>query len=189
MNNLTPKAYAESLMKKMLQGQEVHNTFAESFKKQILVSGKTIDHWREKFYLHIPTDNLTPARCMELAMKIMALAQEVTFHLNVAQAKSQLLKRGFEATYNAKFWEIVQEFKDKGTKLPASATLETMAKINTEEVASAETIAAVELKFWKDMQDHLNMCRKLIENATLNISVEIKAMNNEKWLENINKKQ
>lgn len=185
---LTAKAQAENLLKGLFKGKEVHDIFTQNFQRQMLISGKPIDHWQEKFKIKVPTDNLTPALCMELAMKIMDLSQEATFFHAIAQAKSQMLKRGSDSTYNNKFWAIVQEHKNKGTRIPAATTLETMARINNDEIESAETIANIELKFWKDVIDHLNMCRKLIENASLNISVEIKAMNHEKFIENMGKK-
>lgn len=186
---LTPKAQAETLLKGMFKGQEIYSVFSQNFQRQMTISGQTIEHWQNKFKIHVPTDNLTPSMCMELAMKIMDLSQEATFYHAVAQAKAQMLKRGADSNYNSKFWFFVQEHKSKGARLPASATLETMAKINNDEIESAETISNIETKFWKDILDHLNMCRRLIENASLNLSVELKALNNEKLLENINKKQ
>lgn len=184
----TPKAQAEALLKGMFKGQEIHNVFTQNFKRQMTISGQSIDHWQNKFKIKVPVDNLTPSLCMELAMKIMDLSQEAAFYHAVAQAKSQMLKRGSDSTYTNRFWMIVQDHKQKNMRLPASATLETMAKVDTDEIESAETISAIETKFWKDILDHLNMCRRLIENTSLNLSVELKAMNNEKFLENINKK-
>jgi hypothetical protein len=184
----TPKAQAEALIKGMFKGKEVHDIFTQNFKRQMLISGQSIEHWKEKFKLKIPTDNLTPGMCIDLAMRIMGLSQEATFFHAIAQAKAQMLKRGSDSTYNSKFWSIVQEHKNKGTRLPAAATLETMARIDNDEIDSAETIANIELKFWKDILDHLNMCRRLIENASLNLSVELKAMNSERLLENMGKK-
>lgn len=171
----TPKAKAEELLEGLLRGKEVHQIFAENMRKQLTISGKGVDFWEDKFKITIPTDNLTPALCKELAMKLMELNQEAVFYHAVAQAKSQFLRRGSEATFNNKFWTIVQEHKQKGGKIPAAATLERLAKCDNEEYDSAQTIADVEMKFWKDILDHLSTCRKLIENASLNVSVELKS--------------
>ena len=186
---LTPKAQAEALLTSLLKGKDVHDIFAENFRKQMVVSGKPIDEWREQFKISIPTDNLTPAICVDLDLKIMLLSEEATFFHAVAQAKTQMLKRGSDASYNTKFWAIVEEYKAAQKKLPAAATLDTMAKLDNDEVASAETIAAIESKFWKEILDHLGMCRKLIENATINLSVEAKALQNERYIDSLNRKQ
>lgn len=173
---LTPKAQAEQMLTTLLKGKTIHEIFAENMNKQLMVSGRPIPFWEEKFRINVPTDNLTPAICKELDMRIMDLHQEATFLNAVATAKAQMIKRGSEASFNSKFWTIVQEHKDAGGKLPAAATLERMAGIDNDEVESALTIADIECKFWKGILDHLSTCRKLVENASMNIATELKSL-------------
>lgn len=182
----TPKQKADELMGFILKGSEVHHLFGDSMRKQLLLSGQPIAHWEQKFRMTIPVDNLTPSLCKELDMTLMAHNQEATFHYAVASVKSQMIKRGTDAAFTAKFWQLVTEHKEKNIKLPAAATLENMAKVDSSELESAATLAEIETKFWKDILEHLNTCRKLIENASLNISVELKAMSNEKMLDRLN---
>ncbi|GAG10765.1 unnamed protein product, partial [marine sediment metagenome] len=115
------------------------------------------------------------------------LNQEATFHHAVASAKVQMIKRGCESQFNDKFWALTQEYKEKGKKLPAASTLQTLATIQNDDMESAQSLASVETKFWKDILDHLATCRRLIENASLNISVELKALNAQSMLDNLNK--
>jgi len=175
---LTPKAQAEILLTKLLKGQQVHHIFADSMKRQLTISGQSIDYWKEQFHIHIPTDNLTPAICRDLDVKVMELNQEATFYHAIASAKAQWLKRGSESAFNDKFWTIVQEFKAKGDRVPGQDTLKTLSSIGNEELDSAQTIADIECKFWKDILDHLSTCRKLIENASMTISTELKHLGN-----------
>jgi len=170
----TPKAKADLLVKKLLKGKTVHNMFADSMRRQLTISGESMEYWEDKFKISIPTDNLTPALCRDLDMQIMELNQEATFFHAVAAAKAQWLKRGSEAAFNDKFWTIVQEFKAKGERVPGQETLKTLASIGNEDVDSAQTIADIECKFWKDILDHLSMCRRLVENASMTISTELK---------------
>lgn len=172
--NLTPKAKADQLLTRLLKGKEIYDIFSKNMKNQLLISGKTPDYWKKEFWIKIPTDNMTTQSCKELDMNLMGLNQQAVFYHAAAQAKQQMIKRGTEAAYNDKFWAIVQEHKDKGMRPPAAATLETMARINNDELESASTLADIEQKFWKSILDHLSTCRKLIENATLNISTELK---------------
>lgn len=176
--NLTPKAKADLLVKKLLKGQQVHNMFADTMKRQLTVSGQSMEHWENKFKISIPTDNLTPAMCRDLDMRILELNQEATFYHAVASAKAQWLKRGSESAFNDKFWTIVQEFKAKNERVPGQDTLKTLASIGNEEVDSAQTIADIECKFWKDILEHLGTCRRLVENASMTISTELKHLNN-----------
>lgn len=184
----TAEDKAKVLLSKLMSGKEVHRIFAEHMKEQLLINGKPMDHWETHFKIIIPTDNLTPSMCKTLSMRLMSLNQEVAFFQACATAKAQIIKRGTTAAYNDKFWAIVQQYKSENKKLPAAATLETMAKVDNEDLDSAQTISDIESRFWKDIIEYLSTCRKLIENASMNIATELKSMNNEKFLDNINKK-
>jgi hypothetical protein len=173
-DNPTPKAKAEQVLSRLLKGKDIYEIIAKNMRNQLLISGKTPDKWKEEFWITVPTDNLTTQTCKELDMKLMELHQQAVFYHAAAQAKQQMIKRGTEAAYNEKFWAIVAEHKEKGLRPPAAATLETMARINNDELESAATLADIEQRFWKSILDHLSTCRKLIENATLNISTELK---------------
>lgn len=179
----TPKAQAEALLTSLLKGKEVHELFAERMKKQLPISGKSIDYWEDKFKIHIPTDNMSPTLCKELSMKLVNLHQEATFHYAVATAKTQMLKRGSESAFLGKFAAITEEYKAKGKALPAAETLKTLSSIPNEEVDSAASIADMETKFWKSILEHLHVCRKLIETASMNIAVELKATRNDEAID------
>lgn len=179
----TPKAQAEQLLNSLLSGKKVHELFAEGIKRQLPISGKSIDFWEGKFRIHIPTDNLTPTLCKEISMKLVDLHQEATFHYAVATAKQQMIKRGSESSYLTQFSAIVEEYREKGKKLPAADTLKTLSSIPNEDIDSAASIADVEVRFWKSILEHLHTCRKLIESASMNIAVELKATRNDEAIE------
>lgn len=174
---LTPKAQAEMLIENLLKGKEVHQLFSDRMKSQLLISGQPMEYWEKRFKIHVQIDALSPSLCKELNIKILVLNEEATFHYAVATAKSQLIKKGGDASYNAKFWTIVQEFKSKGNKIPGQETLKAMASINNEDIDSAQTIADIESKFWKSILEHLYSCRKLVDSAGMNLAVELKAKN------------
>jgi hypothetical protein len=115
----------------------------------------------------------------------MAHWQEASFYYAVAQAKSQIIKRGTESAYLAKFTILVEEHKAKGGRLPSADTLSTLAKVDSDDVESALSISDVEMKFWKEILSRLDTCRKLIENATLSISTELKYLHAEKQLDRL----
>jgi hypothetical protein len=184
----TAEDKAQVLLSKLMTGKQVHQIFADNMKEQLLINGKPMEHWEQHFKINIPTDNLTPSLCKELSMRLIQLNQEAAFFQAIATAKAQIIKRGTTAAYNDKFWAIVQQYKSERKKLPAAATLETMARVDNEDLDSAQTIADIESKFWKDILDHLATCRKLIENASMNIATELKSLNNEKFLDNITRK-
>jgi hypothetical protein len=184
---LTPKAQAEQLLENLLKGREVHEMFSERMRKRLPISGKNIDYWEEKFRMAIPTDNMNPTICKELSMKLLVLHQEATFYHAVASAKAQVIKKSGQTAYLSNFAAIVEEYKleHPGQKLPGQETLKSLASIDNDTVEAAVSIAEVETKYWKEILDHLHECRKLIENASMNIAVELKAMSNDNAIEKL----
>ena len=169
---------AEDLLVRLLKGKAIHDKFAVEMRQRLLINGETIDTWEKKFKITIATDDLNPAQCKQMDIMLLDRNQEAAFYHAIASAKVQMLKRGGDSAYRDKFFAIVEEWKAKGGKLPASATLENLAKVETDDVESAGTIANIEKQFWSDILDHLTTCRKIIENATLNSNVEARLLNN-----------
>jgi hypothetical protein len=163
---------ANSLITSLMQGKEIHDKFAANMRAKFLINERTMDEWEEQYRIEIETDNLTPAICRQYDVKLLQYNQEVAFFHAMAAAKVQLLSRGHVSAYRDKFYALVQEYKDKGAKLPAAATLDNLAKVETDDVESASTIAEVEKSFWSNILDHLTTCRKIIENATMNNNVD-----------------
>lgn len=168
---------AEDLLARLLKGKAIHDKFALEMRTKLLINEETMDHWEKEFKITINTDDLNPAMCKQMDVILLNKNQEAAFFHAIASAKLQMIKRGGDSAYRDKFFALVQEYKDKGAKLPASATLENLAKVETDDVESAETIASIEKQFWSDILDHLTTCRKIIENATLNSNVEARLLN------------
>lgn len=167
---------ATSLIDSLMQGKEIHDKFAENMRSKFLINNKTMDEWEEQYRIQLETDNLTPAICRQYDLKLLEYNQEVAFFHAMAAAKVQLLSRGHISAYRDKFYALVQEYQQKGGKLPAAATLENLAKVETDDIESASTMADVEKTFWSNILDHLTTCRKIIENATMNNNVEARLL-------------
>ena len=171
---------AEALLEKLLKGKIIHDKFAKDMREKFLINGRTIDTWETRFKITINTDNLTPPICRQFDLLLLELNQEAAFYHAVASMKLQMLKRGHDSAFRDKYFALVQEYEAKMSgkgKLPAAATLENLAKVETDNVESAQSVAEVEEQFWSDIMDHLTTCRKIIENATLNNNVEAKLLN------------
>jgi hypothetical protein len=182
---LTPRAQAEKLFGQLLRGEEVHREFEERMKRTFTIADQTMEYWNDHFRVTIDTDNLTPARCQQIGVTIMRLAQEASYYYSIAQAKASWIKQGSESSFLTRFAAITADYKTKGGRIPGAQTLETLARIETSEIESAQVRADVESKFWKEILGRLETCRKILENATLNISTELKYLANERRLDNL----
>ena len=168
------KSKADALLVKLLKGKEIHDLFAENMKRHLLINGKSMDQWEKEFKIYIKTDNLTPQICKQFDLTLLELYQEASFYYATASAKLQVIKRGGDSTFRDKFFAITEEYRCANKKLPAATTLENLAKVENDDLESAQAIAEVEKSFWSDILDHLSHCRKLIENATFNNNTEAK---------------
>jgi len=185
---LKTKEKTDLLLEKVKEAKQVLAILAKQIDTDMLISGYPPSHWRQKFKITIPSDGLNPGILKGLDVKLLELNQEAAFFQAIAQARMQLIKRGVDSTYYAAYASVVEEYKAKGGRLPAASTLETIAKIENSSLNSASTLAEIEFRFWKDILDHLSTCRKLVENASLNISVEMKALNQERMIDNLGTK-
>jgi len=177
---------ANALLEEMNKGTDVHAMFADGMKESLLISGHKISYWEEKFHMKIPGD-LTPAQCKNMSMELLRLNHEATFYLAIANAKLQLIKRGNDAAYQARFAEIVTQYKKDGKRLPGQDTLRSMSSDGLGDIESAKVIADIEQKFWKGILEDIHTARRLIESASMNLAVELKTMNNERAIEHLAK--
>lgn len=167
------KDVADKMIERLRTGKNIHDLFAEQVKTRILIQGKTMEQWKKHFTVKIPeTPDIN--ECRNLDMKIMALHEEAAFLKAMAEASHTLGKRSHDSAYREKFTSLVSEYKAENKKLPAKDTLETLAKAELDDIESGLSYSELSIKFWKEILEDLNFKRRVIENATINNSVEAK---------------
>lgn len=171
--DLTSKETADLLLNNLRKGKETHDIFAQNFRRLYTIAGATVEVHEQKFKISVP-ENPDPATCKMLDMHIMGLHQEAAFYHAVSAAQSQALKKGSDTEYRARYTGLVAEYEQNGKKLPARGTLEDLVRAETDDIESAVANADIHREFWKSIMDHLNMCRRLLENATINSGIEAK---------------
>jgi hypothetical protein len=174
-----PKVRAEHLLDLLRKGKGVYDIFSENFRKNYLVSGKTLETWEKHFKISIPSD-LDPGKCKELDLVLMRLHEEALFHKATADAVQQALKKGSESEYLTRFEALVKEYEAAKKKLPANATLDSLAKLNLDDVESALAAARIALDFWESIIIHITFCRKLIEQGIMASGIQVKMDSNHK---------
>jgi hypothetical protein len=174
-----PKAKAESLLDALRKGKSVYDIFSENFRKSYLIAGKTIETWEKYFKVTIPTD-LDPSTCKTMDLQLMKLHEEAMFHMATADAVQQALKKGSESQYLARFEALVREYQSANKKLPANATLDSLTKLNLDDVEAALAAAKIAQDFWESMINHITFCRKLIEQGVMASGIEVKMNSNHK---------
>lgn len=160
-----------NMIKSIREGKELHEEFAKKLEEKMLIQGKTMETWKKHFQIKVPQMiDLTNSK--ELATQILELYQEAAFLKAMAEASSSLHRKGYETQYRQKFDALVETYKASGQKLPASNTLEILAKNDIDDVETGLVYSEVTVKFWKEILDYLNFIRKVLETATITNSVE-----------------
>lgn len=168
---------AELLIAHLKKGKEVHDIFAQQFRSRYSIAGQSIEAWEDHFKISVP-ENPDPQVCKSMDMQIMALHQEAAFFFAEAAARSQALKKGSDTEYRTRYTALVAEYKHEGKKMPAHKSMEDLTRAETDNIESAVVNAEIQKDYWKSIMEHLNMCRRLLENATINSGIEAKmAMN------------
>ena len=176
-----------NIIQYLKDGKQLHDKFAEQFQNLYKVSGKLISDWKDYFTINIPPDMNTQL-CQAKGAQIIHLHQEATFMKAAAEAKLSAIKDVNAHKYRTKFTSLVAEFKTTGQKIPAKDTLATLTEQSMSELSKTVVHAEIELAFWKDILSDLANSRKVIENITISLATEAKALQNERYIDTLNKK-
>lgn len=176
---------ASTLVNQLRNGKVLHDQFADEFRKRYKIAGKLINEWKDHFKITMPPD-LDPVKIQLVDVLLMELHQEATFLKAEVEARLTACRSRNDDMYRTEYARLVTEYKSKQQKLPAKDTLAALAEEKTGDIKNALTHAEIELCFWKEILNDLRNSRRLIDNATINISVEAKALNHEKYITALN---
>jgi hypothetical protein len=177
---------AQKMVDRLRKSKKVFDFFTDKIREQYCITGKSIEEWRVHFKVPVPPD-LSPATARQLDIKIMDLYQEASFYKAVADIKMAAATGTTNTAYRERFNTLVQQYKIDNLKLPAQATLQTLTEGQIAEEKDSLIHIDAEVSFWKNILQSLQESRKLIENATLNMSVEAKALHSERYLDAMQK--
>jgi hypothetical protein len=188
MEQLTEQHIQEMASKLKEEYKQVQKAYLEQRKlldDDMVVSGKTVKQWKEELWIIVPIDALNPQLCMETNLAIMK-AESIAFYEHAkAVMRAQILDKQASSAYYRAVDHIVTDFKGSDKRIPGAATLETMAEVASEVYKKVAIEGDNELKFWKNILDHLQFCKKIMEQAGFNIHSEIKSEGNGRYLETL----
>lgn len=179
---------SDQVVKSVEDGKELHDHFAKQFRKDYTVAGKTLGEWKSYFKVNVPPD-LNPQTCRDVDTKIMSLHQEASYYKAEAEAKHSILKASNANQYRTEFNAIVSEHRALGKKVPAAATLASLAEYATGTIKNAVAHSEIELGFWKEILSDLANARKIVEQFVMTLNIEAKAIQQERFIDRLNTQQ
>lgn len=177
---------AKEFVEQLKSSKKLHDAYAKTFRDRYQISGKLLSQWREHFRIQMP-DDLNPRLCLEVGQKLMALHQEATNLKSDAEARLAAKKTVYQKQFRDAFYDLVEEYKSQYKKLPAKDTLTALAEKQVAELYDAMSHTEIEIGFFKEILADLANSRKLIENATINLSIEAKALQNDRYMDALNR--
>jgi hypothetical protein len=179
---------AASIIDQLRKSKKLHDQFADKFRTQYKVAGKLMSEWKEHFKVSLPPD-LNPQLAQQTDAQLVELHQEATFLKAEAEARLTAYQSANNERYRSKYAALVAEYKAGGAKLPAKDTLAALAENATADIKDAMSHAEIELAFWKEVLNDISNSRKLLENATICMATEAKAIQYNNYLDRINTKK
>jgi len=176
--------FGKNLVEGLRNGKQLHDDYAKNFQERYMIAGKVISEWKEDFRIEIEPDS-GPEGCITADIKLLKLHQTASFNKSESQARVSTLKNIYNTRYRTEFNRIVTEYKTSGQKLPAKDTIGQMAEEAAAELKDALSHAETENDFWKETLADLANARKVINDMTVNLSVEAKALQNERSLDHL----
>lgn len=152
---------------------------------EMIVSGKSVKDWHNELWIVIPVDNLSPQICIETNNAIMRAHQIAAFEHCKAQMRSQILDKEASSAYYRTIDHAVTSSHEAGKRQPSAATLDTIAEVGSELYKRIAIEGSNELKFWSNVLDHLQFCKKIMEQQGFNLHSDIKSEGTSRFLENL----
>jgi hypothetical protein len=191
MEQLTDQQIQEMAQKLRDEHVKVQQAYLEQRKyldDDMQVSGKTVKEWREELWVIVPIDALNPQLCMEYNLAVLRAEAIAAYEYAKSVMRAQILDKQASSAYYGAISNIVDDFKLSEKRIPGAATLETMAEVASEIYKKVAIEGDNELKFWKNILDHLQFCKKIMEQAGFNINSEIRSEGNGRYLEALGKR-
>lgn len=177
---------SDSAVSRLQKSKKFHQQFAEALMANYQVSGKTLPEWQKYFRLDVPPD-LNPQLAIELDLQLMERFQEASFFKAEAELRLSALSGIVQSAHREAFNALYVECKQSNERMPAKDTLALLTEQKIAQEKDALIHAEIEVNFWKSILASLSECRKLIETATISISVEAKALLHTRHLDTLNR--
>src|SRR3990167_3672417 len=155
MIEMTNEEKISELLELVRDGKQLMEMISEKLDEKYLIDGKTMLEWRERLDIKLPKE-ISPIALSEANVRLNNAINEAGFFFAHASLVEQCIRTGAENKFDNAFRLLVTSYSAKGTKLPASATLEKMAEGNDLNIKSALATASVRVKFWKSVVETLH---------------------------------
>jgi hypothetical protein len=152
-------------------GKQIRDQVGKAFQSQFRFNGKTLEEWRQEFYIKLEED-MNPQDVIAVGARASHLYEVVTFHFNEANSSFLAIESEYERRLAEKMNEIFTSHIETPKNLrPGVEAVKTMAEVQLVDLQSALINAQIVKDFWENLRGHLNNLKynlQTINNSLIN---------------------
>lgn len=164
---------AKEFIKKVRESKETFNRVHDKFYASYRINGKTMPEWQDYFKVDIPKD-ISPIGCIGMLAELAAKYHEASFYYSSAGALDKAYGAEREKEYRKIYKRVTDERTGPDKKTAAATTLSTLADQEVQQFDDVIYNAQLTKDFWKSILDQLKYTFKVLNDITINNSLELK---------------
>lgn len=162
---------SQNIVNTLRDSKETYEQFAESAKNNILIEGKRIMDWEEKFKIIIPLDP-NPKDCINLLIQVNNSYEEA----HNMYRRISVNKLALQSVYDTKYTEEFNKTRNNSETKIAQAAIEKMVNDTLKDYILPVQRADLAHSFFKQIVDKLINQRKIIESILIALGIEAKVL-------------
>lgn len=171
IEKISPKEIVETIM----DGAQVYSNISSTFIQTFMFYDKTLYEWASELMVQIPSaKELDPNKFREVMVQLAKNVQVANNYYSVSCTIEDAIAGGNSIKKSDVISAIVQRYASKGAKRPAATVIDQMAESYMSGTISAKVSSKMVKNFWKQRIDMLLEVRKIMEQISMSIHVEMK---------------
>ena len=166
---------SEEIVETIMEGAQVYSNISSTFIQSFMFYDKTLYEWASELMITIPSaKELDPNKFREVMIKLAQNVQIANNYYSVSCTIEDAISGGNSIKKSDVIAAIVQRYASKGAKRPAATVIDQMAESYMSGTISAKVSSKMVKNFWKQRIDMLLEVRKIMEQISMSLHVEMK---------------
>jgi len=166
---------SEEIVETIMDGAQVYSNISSTFIQSFMFYDKTLYEWASELMINIPpAKELDPSKFREVMITLAKNVQVANNYYSVSCTIEDAISGGNSIKKSDVIAAIVQRYASKGAKRPAATVIDQMAESYMSGTMSAKVSSKMVKNFWKQRIDMLLEVRKIMEQISMSLHVEMK---------------
>lgn len=166
---------SDEVIQTIMDGAEVYSNISSAFIQNFMFYDKTLYQWASELMIEIPSSKeLDSNKFREVMITLAKNVQIANNYYSVSCTIEDAIAGGNSIKKSDVIAAIVHKYATKGAKRPAATVIDQMAESYMSGTISAKVSSKMVKNFWKQRIDMLLEVRKILEQISMSLHVEMK---------------